>query len=172
MDQSEFYKFEVDNLINELTSQINSNRQIYERVKEEEFDKKIHEKINSIRENLRHQIRTHKQYLAGLESGLISFSLTIPDDTSITKKDQLILMQVETDKKIVLNLRSMDILAKLYTVPWRTEQVKAHEIIRSMLLHESYFLGRNSVLVDFLGLTSLTNAEESWNSQQPPAKNG
>lgn len=166
MDQSEFYKFEIDNLINELNSQINSNRQIYERVKEDEFDKKIHEKINSIRDNLRHQIRTLSQYLVGLESGVVSFSVDIPDDTAEMKKNQLILKLVEIDKKITLILRGMDILTKLFTVPWRTEQVKVHEVIRSMLLHESYFLGRNSVLVDFLGLTSLTDASNNWSNSQ------
>jgi uncharacterized damage-inducible protein DinB len=167
--QNEFYKYEMDNLLNELISQINSNRQIYERVKEEEFDKKIHEKINSIRENVRHQIKTHHQYLVGLESGTINFSAQVEEASSDLKKDQLILKLVEVDKKIINAMRNIDILQKLFTVPWRTEQVKVHEVLRSMLLHESYFIGRNSVLVDFLGVNSLKDASTNWAAEQNPA---
>jgi hypothetical protein len=166
MDQNDFYKFEMDNLVNELLSQINSNRQIYERFKEEDFDKKIHENIKSVRENLKQQIKTHQQYLLGIETGNVNFSAQVEEPPKDLKKDQLILKLIEIDKKVIGSFRSTDILQKLFTVPWRTEQVKAHEIVRSMLLHESYFIGRNSILVDFMGLSSLKNASDNWASEQ------
>lgn len=139
----------------------NLNYEFYECVSEDDYDKRIVDGSPSTRENLAYQVNVHKNYLNGLRTGEMKFS-PADQDLKTKSKQELLAMINDVDKQILDFLYDEANYSKVIKVPWMDAAVPLLDMIYGIINHEDYHLGRNSAMMEFLGIERSPNLKRVW----------
>lgn len=144
------------------------NREYYTLVPEDKFDFRMVDtptrKSDTPRESLIHQIATQRNYIQGLQSGMIDFEKLYNDlmDTPPISKAKLLELLQKEDENLVAVLSDPNIRTIMVKVPWSIKPIKALFVIWGLDAHETLHIGWNLALMDHLGIERFQNLKDVW----------
>ncbi|MEP7103811.1 MAG: DinB family protein [Candidatus Dojkabacteria bacterium] len=142
-------------------SQHRINRKFFELVPESKYDFKMTKSSDSIRDNLAHIIAVTRNYLEGVEQGVLDFNSEKYADLNNSKdKKELLEKLAQEIERMKIILGREDIESIIVKTPWGN--VKAVDSLYGLKDHEILHTGINLALMDHLEIPRFDELKAMW----------
>lgn len=144
------------------------NKEFYRQIPEDSFDFRMvdtrRRKSDSPRESLIHQIDTTRDYVNGVKTGLLRFSVEYDDLAKLQKlgKNELLAKLEEGEVELVKILSGAEISDKKVQVPWSKKPISAVSALWALDSHEVLHQGWNLAVMDHLGIKRFPALKRMW----------
>jgi len=143
------------------------NRIYYQLVPEEQYDYRMVDtltrKSDSPRESLNHHIGITRDYIEGINTGLIQFNLQYEDLREKTLSKEVLLNKFQETETTILQLLFEKDMTKIYIkAPWRPEKSPAIEVLWGLNSHEIFHTGWNVAVMDHLDIPRFPELKAIW----------
>lgn len=168
MSISEIINPEAKRFINSFLVDREINREFYNLVPEDKFDFRMvnspQRKSDSPRESLAHQIDTTRDYINGVKTGILRFTIKYEDLSNLAKltKPELLTMLKKTEQELINILSDPEIANKKVQVSWSIEPIPAVASLWGLDSHEILHTGWNLALMDCLDIRRFPALKKMW----------
>jgi len=155
-------QYEAQVFLNAFTTNRKINCEFYERVSEDDFDFRITERSDSVRESLAHQINVEKAYLAAIVTGELIFRKSYDESLKHADKEFLLFRLDSLDKELAQLLSDEATYTKQAKTPWAPEGMPVPEMLWGLNNHEILHTGWNLAVMDHLGIERFPSLKKMW----------
>lgn len=168
MNVSKITNPEAKALIEQFLRDREINKEFYRRVPEDKLDFRMvdtpRKKSDSPRESLAHQIDTTRDYINGVKTGVLQFSVKYDDlaePQKLSKKELLAKLE-ESEQQLIKILSDPEVVKRKVKVPWSKEPIPAVPSLWGLDSHEILHQGWNLAIMDHLNIERFPVLKKMW----------